>query len=558
MSRSLQLDREAVARREVGRTNISRGLARALAGCFLAYVFLVPGAQLVHERGIPGLSGLAWHPVRAGAETGRALFTRILAANAILLRERTRLEDCLDEDLLVGRAVRPWVQLVLSAALRAGNERVAVGRESWLFYRPDIAYVTGRGFLDTRRLAERAREGNEWTPSPQPDPRKAIFQFHAQLAARGIRLLLVPVPGKPMIHPDKLSPGFSERAGVLQNASYHRFIQELTRNGVLVFDVSEELLKRAQRPGRPQYLMEDTHWRPEAAEFSARRLAAFIRVRALLPPLPATGFRARPLTVAGQGDTAAMLQLPPGLAYDRRQRVEVRQVLTRRHELWRPRRSADLLVLGDSFANVYSHPGIGWEESAGLIEHLSLALQRPVDAIVRNDAGAFATREILSRDLARGDNRLAGKTLVIWQFAMRELSGGDWKLLPMELGAPRPVNFFVPGPGAALMVSGTVRAASASPKPGLVPYKDHILALHLVDLKDTRRAIVEGEALVYIWSMRDNRQTPAARYRPGQRITVKLIPWAEVARDLERVNRSELDAEALLFAEPCWGEEAGP
>jgi hypothetical protein len=69
---------------------------------------------------------------------------------------------------------------------------------------------------------------------------------------------------------------------------------------------------------------------------------------------------------------------------------------------------------------------MGWGESAGFAEHLSRALGlRAIDCIVRNSNGAFATREILSQELARGRDRLAGKKLVVWEFAARELAFGD-------------------------------------------------------------------------------------------------------------------------------------
>ena len=41
--------------------------------------------------------------------------------------------------------------------------------------------------------------------------------------------------------------------------------------------------------------------------------------------------------------------------------------------------------------------------------------------------GAFATRQALWRQLSHGEDRLAGKRVVIWEFASRELSVGDWK-----------------------------------------------------------------------------------------------------------------------------------
>ena len=82
-------------------------------------------------------------------------------------------------------------------------------------------------------------------------------------------------------------------------------------------------------------------------------------------------------------------------------------------------------MLGDSFSNIYSLESMGWGTSAGLVEQLSYALRRPIDRLVQNDEGAFATRAMLQRDPARLD----GKRVVVYQFAARELAGGDWKVI---------------------------------------------------------------------------------------------------------------------------------
>jgi alginate O-acetyltransferase complex protein AlgJ len=90
-----------------------------------------------------------------------------------------------------------------------------------------------------------------------------------------------------------------------------------------------------------------------------------------------------------------------------------------------------VLVLGDSFSNIYALESMGWGTSAGFAEQLSLVLRRPVDRLVQNDDGAFATRAMVWRDPARLD----GTRVVVYQFAARELSSGDWKILPLGEGA---------------------------------------------------------------------------------------------------------------------------
>jgi alginate O-acetyltransferase complex protein AlgJ len=69
---------------------------------------------------------------------------------------------------------------------------------------------------------------------------------------------------------------------------------------------------------------------------------------------------------------------------------------------------------------------------------LALALGRPLDVIAQNDSGAFATRQALARELNAGQDRLAGKRVVIWEFASRELSVGDW--IPLDFPAPKPAG----------------------------------------------------------------------------------------------------------------------
>jgi alginate O-acetyltransferase complex protein AlgJ len=199
---------------------------------------------------------------------------------------------------------------------------------------------------------------------------------------------------------------------------------------------------------------------------------------------------------------------------------------------------------------------LGWGESAGFAEHLSHALgDISLDCILRNSDAAYATREILARDLARGRDRLAGKKLVVWEFAARELAFGDWKMIEMKLGQPAPARFFVPKPGEEIVVSGTVEAISTVPRAGTVPYRDHILALHLTDLSANGRPLDTGtESLVYLQSMHDNVLTPAARLRRGDMVTLRLKPWADVADQYEKINRSEVEDPAIQLEEPAWGE----
>ncbi len=561
-----QQSREEEAWREVGHTSVRAGVARALAFCFLAVIFAVPLHQLASEYRAARRTGRPWRPaalelvrripeILAPIREGGLRLSTVAAANRALLAEFDAFEDRLDDESLLGRYVRPRLQEWFCGWPGVGNEKAYVGRQGWLFYRPGIDYLTGPGFLDRRRLDRRAESGEEWRVPPQPDPRPAVIDFNRQLRDRGITLIVVPVPVKPSIQPEKFSGRFQriEPAGEaarirpLQNVSYRRFLADLSAAGVNVFDPSDLL---AERLPAPQYLAADTHWRPEAMEAVAAALAARIAqiAGANFPAGSAAGLRRRPVRISGRGDLALMLDLPPGQTRFPPEPVTIQQVLTADGQFWRASEAAKVLVLGDSFSNNYSLEPMGWGESAGFVEQLSYFLGAPVDRLVRNDHGAWATRAMLARELARGRDRLAGKRVVVWQFAARELAAGDWRIISLELRPPPPARFLVPEPGRLVTVTGTVGEIAPVPRPGTVPYRDHVAAVHLVDLPGA------GEALVYMSSMRENQWTRAARLLPGQEVTVRLVPWADVADRYDGINRGELEDFELQLQEPCWGE----
>lgn len=559
------------AHRLMRQTRIRRSGATVLVAAFLLTIVGVPLLDHVHavqdyireqtDSPLPGAFDALRNQFPASpsaiAPPVPGTLSELFARNAGLLRRMEQFEDTLAETSLVGRKLLPQVQRVLSGWLGTGNEQVYIARAGWLFYRSDVEHVTGPPFLAASRLAHRGRTANEYTSPPQPDPRPAILRFAADLNERGVTLIVVPTPVKATIHPEYLAS--AKPAPPIHNASHTRLLADLAAAGppnLVIFDPAPLLVDAARSTGRPQYLAGDTHWTPEAVELIADELAAIIRSRDLLPAGSDFDYRTQAVEVTGSGDIAGMLRLPAGSALYPPQTVTTRQVLMPDPGLWRPDPTAGVLLLGDSYTNIFSLPQLGWGESAGLAEHLSRSLARPVDAITRNDAGSHATRQMLAHELLRGRDRLAGKRVVIYQFAARELSQGDWKILPLELGDPAPTAFYVPPPGRTVRVSATVLAVAPAPPPGSVPYRDHLVAVHLVDIASPDLRPDDADAaLAYMFSMRNNEWTPAARLRPGQRIIVQLRPWSDVASQLERLNRAELTHDVeLIFAEPVFAE----
>jgi hypothetical protein len=422
------LHREIEAKRDLGHTAVRPSLAALLSGVFLGLIFAFPLLQLDTSNGdLSAFRAFA----RSIPEALDAARDRGLAAgNRTLLAGIDRFETRLEEESWIVQRLLPSVQLFLTGTLGMGNQQVYLGMDGWLFYRPGVDSLSGPGFLESDILEYRRGTGDTLNDPVEPDPRPAIRAFHRDLAARGIRLLVLPAPVKGTVHPEKLTRRSAQPP--LQNPSFEAFVRSLESAGIPVLDVSPLLVDATRREA--QFLATDSHWTPDGMESAAQALARWIEENVSLsgPPRP---YRTEERPVQGTGDLARILELPPGQRLYGPQRITVRQVLNPDGTLWSPDSSAEILILGDSFTNVFSREDLGWGTGAGLAERLSALLGRPVDRIAVNAGGAHASRQALARDLAAGRDRLVGKKLVLYEFAARELAVGDWRRIDLPGGA---------------------------------------------------------------------------------------------------------------------------
>ena len=504
-----KLSREEIANIEIGHTEVSTAQKWALTLFFLAFISIYPVCQFCYRQ-----------PFAEWRDKGE------------LKQSIKAYETAIEDTSLLRKWLLPPVQSVLTKTLRFGNEKAIVGKDGWLFFSGDYEYLINPGFLRPEVLRQRELKG------VQPDPRKAIRDFDRQLKARGIKLILLPVPSKPMICADALRG----KAAPLQNPSFAEFKKQMEAEGIAVIDLADDFAA-LRRSGIEPFLKTDTHWTVAGMELAARSLAAATCEKPLAPRPRKT------FDVTNLGDIAVMLKLPNCKRYFPEETVTVAD-----HGVGTVRDS-EVLLLGDSFANIFSSPSLNWGAGGGLAETLGAMRGAPIDAIVRNDAGAFATRQLLANELRRGRDRLAGKKTVIWEFAIRELANGDWKIIELpQVGKTAAATTPGEDPNAAFVtlaeprtVSATVLKLSAVPRPNSAPYKDHVASIHL-RLDDGK------QALVYAVSMRDNVWTNAAKLRVGDKIKIKLEPWEKREAEFGSWNRSEFDDEALLLAEPLFGE----
>jgi hypothetical protein len=324
-------------------------------------------------------------------------------------------EQSLEESSLVIHRLRPWTQYIQWRLLDDPGEKTVLGREGWLFYRPSVRYVTERptGAPD----------------SDTADPLPAIRSFRDQLQAKGIRLLVVPVPNKESVYPGMLARQ-AEDAGVIVSEQTRRLLDQLDQCGIEHVDLFEvfRLARQGERRSDPTrlYLAQDTHWSPEGARVAARAVAR----RVLSGGTVHRGDHAyveRSVSVQRLGDLVEMLQVPQierALEPERLACLQVVQADT--GTPYRDAPESEVLILGDSFLRIYERDEPG---AAGFIAHLARELGQPLTTIV-NDGGAST---LVRQELAHRPTLLRNKRLVIWEFAEREIRYGieGWQIVPL-------------------------------------------------------------------------------------------------------------------------------
>ncbi len=555
-----RLTRETMARIELGHTEMSPLVARVFVTVFLATAALPIVVQTVRALARHARTE-APSAVSSASVSGQSAFVRSrrmrTAADWLSLvpsaSEIRAFENRLEDTSLIARGLRPWVGWILKGWLHGGDEQVYFGRDGWLFYRPSVDSVSGPGFLTASWQRHRQRVAKPSTAAPQPDPLDALLQFDRQLRERGITLIVLPVPGKESLYPEKLTASLAG-GEVVRNSSFATFKSQLSAAGVLVFDPAPVLA--ATKRQAPAYLRTDTHWSPVGMRRVASDLAAWIAEENLLPPPAGPPATRVTETIRNVGDITAMLALPRQQPFFPAESASIARVLGTEGEPWQPDERADILLLGDSFSNIYSLAAMGWGDSAGFAEQLSAALGRPVDRLAINAGGAYASRQELVRELAAGRDRLAGKRVVIYEFAARELANGDWKLIQF----PRPTLTKAPPhkPDEGVVIHGRVTAVGRLPRPGSVPYKDCLLSIHLTEVSGLPPGDDQHETLVYVLGMKDNQWLPVSSLKPGREVECRLRPWAEVESKYGTYNRAELDDLDLLFLPTYWAEEVTP
>jgi len=306
-------------------------------------------------------------------------------------------------------------------AAQKANSMAVAGKDGWLFLGTELHHL---GVGEFRGDAAANADG--------ADPVPAILDFQQQLDRAGIQLLLVPVPPKAVVYPDKVGDAVPGPDAVRRDPFHQEFYRRLREKGVKVLDLTDEFIQARQHdaPDRRVYCQTDTHWSPSACELAARAIKAACRDVLPLPARP-NPFRAETQTIEITGDLARALQGDNGAK-------EVFQLSAVTASGQDPKvsdtvdKASPVLLLGDSHGLIFHAGGDMLAMNAGLADQLAFELGTPVDLLAVRGSGATPARVNLLYRTKRDPQYLAGKKIVIWCFSAREFTENtDWRKVPV-------------------------------------------------------------------------------------------------------------------------------
>lgn len=390
--------RETEARNEIEQTCLSRSLACLLLAIGLVPIFCFWTAELfANFAGRSEVASRLRAPLAARAAD-------LLGWNRELRRRFDELEAAFDQHSSLARSVRPWGQLLLAAALRYGNEESYLARSGPILYRKDFEHATGRVASVEMERATRIAE--------------SILDLQDRLAALRVRLLVVAVPVKPLF----VLPGTGGHTRNLASWRPHEeaFFQRLRSRGAEVLDLAHllALLAAVERP----FLLTDTHWTPAAVDCVAREIALRLREAVPLPEGNPALFSIGSEKRSGLGDGVRQLDLPLSFRHRWAETVQVETVRWHDGALLDRARDSPVLLIGDSFAAVYSNPLLHFGAAAGLAERLSYQLGLPIESWIETGASAASLVRKLENRMVEEPARFSSTRAVVLVFSLRTLT----------------------------------------------------------------------------------------------------------------------------------------
>lgn len=197
--------------------------------------------------------------MNAASPEAQASEAKDLSLSYVIDGEATRDLDTLYKNELPHRAASVgFFGNARYALLGAGRKGVIVGEDGWFFSAEEFKNVSS---ADIDAAVDR------------------IAEVERDLDARGIRLVLAPLPAKSDIYAEEVP---SLVRGPAMAETYNAFAAALKERGIVTADTRPALL--AAKPFGEVFLKSDTHWSPSGAKATAEAVQTSLQVAGIALP----------------------------------------------------------------------------------------------------------------------------------------------------------------------------------------------------------------------------------------------------------------------------------
>ncbi len=294
--------------------------------------------------------------------------------------------------------------------------------KDWLFLVRELRQISLGKFWE-KPWEEVAANGTNPVPS--------MVEFHELLAAKGIDLIIVPVPAKASIYPEKLATDFA----LEDSLALSPFIGEMRTAGLTVIDL-EPLMKtwRTEHPERKIYCEQDAHFSPFGCEMIAASLASELEGVKQAGSIE-LGVSAE-TTIQIEGDQVKDSKWAGEIGSEELTITYAgKKTAGASTTPLEPSEDSPVLLLGDSHTLVFQEgKGAGMHcKGAGLFDHISASVGYPLDVVGVRGSGLMQARKQLFYKAVEIDGYWAKKEVVIWVFSVREFTQSVDKIISVPL-----------------------------------------------------------------------------------------------------------------------------
>jgi hypothetical protein len=266
----------------------------------------------------------------------------------------------------------------------------------------------------------------------------AIADYAQQLRSRGIDLILVPVPPKAFVYPDKISRGtkvpMKDKRPVRLDSVIKGSMDSLSAKGVKVVDLLPVLIAHREDKAGITFPRTSGTWSPYGVQLAVTEIAAAVRASKAGGRGSVTGITSEMQTMNFVGSLAleSAKAKPEVLAGSRIGRITDGKL-----------RSLSFNTSGGSLLLMGGSDILAWREAnnpqgssgafCSLAEQLAAELQMIPDVLANSGDGRNSPRLRILRERTNGRGMLGSTRAVVWVIPALDLTDINWQRVPLEL-----------------------------------------------------------------------------------------------------------------------------